>query len=241
MIADNYYEITSLPALGELSSAPPLTLRQFLARLENNPSAYGIVETLVLHDDLLERQGFLSGEIKEVKPTVLTAAQIRNEEPLPEYLAIRQESTRPIETDDIWDNYFRYAIKIAQRFKSEFLRTWVGFEVALRNALVVERSQALGLEPQFYLVAEDLQSDEEDFSSLINDWRSAQTPLVGLQILLKHKWNWINKNDPYFTFGTDELAVYCLRLMLLTRWYRLTQYRSDDKNAQSEQIERNQQ
>ncbi len=239
MIADNYYEITSLPALGELSSAPPLTLIQFLARLDNHPSAYRITETLILNDDLLERQGFLSGELKQVEPTVLTVAQAKNEEPLPEYLATGEQSIRAVETDDVWDRYFRYANKIAKQFGSAFLHKWVGFEVALRNALVVERSSALGLEPQLYLVAKDLQSEEEDFSGLINDWRSAQTPLVGLQIVLRYKWNWTNKVDPYFTFSTDELAVYCQRLMLLRRWYRLTQYRSDDKNAQSEQTERN--
>ncbi len=228
MIADNYYEIVSLAVLGELSSAPPFRLYEFLSRLADNPGCYDRVKVLFLHDDLLQRQGFLSGELKEISPSVLTVNQIRNEEPLPDYLISVSAERWRSEVDNVWDNYFHYADREALRLGSDFLHKWVGFEVGLRNALADERAKRLGLEPEMYKVAEDLQSREEDFSDVINEWRSADTPLSGLQILIRYRWEWVKDNEPYFTFKADELAVYGLRLMLLTQWHRLSEYRSDN-------------
>ncbi len=230
MIADNYYEITSLPSLGELSASPPFGLSEYLSRLENNKSGYDRVSLLFLYDDLLQRQGFLSGELKDVTPSVLTVNQLRNEEPLPDYLISDSEPGSRIDVDNIWDNYFHYVDEMSKRIGSEFLRRWVSFEVGLRNALAIERAKSLGLEPQLYLVAEDLQNDTDDFSSIINEYRSAQTPLDALKTLLKYRWEWAKNNNPYFSFESDELAAYGLSLMLLIQWHRLEQYRSSDSS-----------
>ena len=69
--------------MGELGRAPPLDPDQLLELLAPCPTARRVVEVLFLHDDLLQREGVVAGELSSVRPVVLTAAQIRNESPLP--------------------------------------------------------------------------------------------------------------------------------------------------------------
>jgi len=230
MPGQNFFLITSLPSLGELGSAPPLRPAQLLDHVAQNRTAYQIIEYLFLSYDLLQRQGVLAGEITEPDLKILTEAQARNEEPLPDYLTIQaedeQEETRrkKIPDDDIWEAYFRHGMVLARQCHSLFLKEVLGFEVALRNALAEARARSLELDPADYLVAPELgQAEAEvDFEEIVDDWASAATPLEGRQELDSARWEWLAANDRWFSFQNDELAAYAIRLMLLYRWDRLT-------------------
>lgn len=228
MISDNYYHITALPTLADLGSTPPLTARELLERLEAADRPRALVQVLLLLDDLLMREAFLSGEIKDVEPVILTPAQARNEEPLPAFLVVDTErSVRTIDVDHLWDAYFRYAAGTAKEHNSNFLFAWTAHEVALRNALAVARADQLGLQGEDYLVADDLADHDADFTNVMTEWTAAPTPLAGLQVLIQTRWRWINEHDAWFTFKDDELTAYAVRLMLLWQWHRLTQAERD--------------
>ncbi len=233
MRAGNYYEITALPALGELGSQPPITPEQFLEHLAENTGALQLIRVLFLLDDLLQREAFLAGETKQVDPLVLTRLQARNEEALPSFLVYDSEQvTRTAEADTLWELYFRHAMAVAKSTGSTFLSAWVSYEVALRNSLAEERAKQLGLEAGGYIVAADLASDE-DFAQLITEWSSADTPLVALRMLTLARWSWIMDNNAWFTFKNDELAAYAAQLMLLNRWYLMSKADADDVAAAS--------
>jgi uncharacterized protein DUF2764 len=232
MPGQNYFLINALPTLGELGGTSPLKPTQLLEHISENAAATALVEFLFLGDDLLQRQGGLAGEITELDVSVLTEAQARDEQPLPNYLAGAQQTKdeagdesatrRIIQEDDLWEAYYHHGAQLARRWSSQFLSAWIGFEVGLRNALAVARSQALGLESDDYLVAPELADDTQDFDPLLNEWTSAQTPLLGLRVLDNGRWNWLAQNDSWFTFKNDELAAYAVRIMLLNRWDRLS-------------------
>lgn len=218
----NYYLITSLPALGELGSAPALDGRELLEHVADSPTARALVGTLLMADDLLERQAYLSGEIEDVSPILLTPSQVRDEEPLPDYLAGEQEQAPGrIAADAVWEAYFRHAATVAKVRRNEFLAAWVRHEVSLRNAVACERAKALELEPTDYVVAAHLGTDEEDFTVVLNDWKAAPDPLRGLKVLDAARWAWVRRNERYFTFADDELAAYAAKLILLHRWNRI--------------------
>jgi hypothetical protein len=154
---------------------------------------------------------------------MLTRAQMRNEEPLPEYLAPEEEpAASRVAADAVWAAYFRHAARVAADVGSPFLAAWISHEVSLRNALVAARAKALGLDPAGYLVAAELGGAEEDFAMLIGEWASAPDPLAGLRTLDRDRWHWLVEHDGWFTFGDDELAAYAAKLMLLARWQRLS-------------------
>ncbi len=222
MGGENYYLVTALPTLGKLGGEVPITLQQLLEHVGPAADACQAIETILLGGDLIQREAVQSGELKSADPIVLTEAQLRDEQPLPEYLAENAElqSRRRIAADAVWEAYFRYAAGKAEIIGNGFLSEWVASEVALRNALAERRAKNLELDANDYLVAADLASDE-DYTLLVNEWASAANPLAGLRILDRCRWDWVSRHDRWFTFANDELAAYAAKLMLLDRWQRL--------------------
>jgi len=220
MGADNYYRISALPVLGDLGAPPPMRPADLRGHVHAAARPQALVDAILLGDDLLQREAFLAGEIQEVEPAVLSAAQVRNEEPLPEFLATEEPSR--IASDAVWAAYFRHASAIAERQASPFLADWVGHEVALRNALAAARAKALGLDPADYVVTPELGRSDDDFSDLVREWASAADPLAGLKVLDRARWAWLAENDAWFSFADEELAAYAAKLMLLVRWHRIT-------------------
>ena len=210
--------VTSLPALGGFASAAPMTLAELTEHVCDSPGPRKLVQTLFLADDLLLRQAILSGEIDQAQPSVLTAGQLSDEEPLPDYLA-GQTSTR-IAEDAVWEAYFNYASDTAREISSFFLDQWVSFEVAMRNAVAVARAKALELQPEDYMVGEYLAGDY-NCDTTAAEWSAAPDPLAALRILDIARWAWITQHEAWFTFDMDELGAYAARIMILHRWQRL--------------------
>jgi hypothetical protein len=222
MSGGNHYYITALPTLGNLGDAPPIRPNQLLSHLADHADARAVASVFFLLDDLLQREAFLGGEIKDIQPAVLNDRQIRNEEPLPPCLAEEgEEDGRSIRVDRLWDRYFHHADDVARTNRSPFLKEWIGYEVAMRNALAEERAKRLGLEPTHYMVATDLGQTDEDLSGVIRDWTAASTPLAGHKVLTLARFEWLMRHDAWFSFADDELAAYGAKLMLLHQWHRL--------------------
>lgn len=222
MKSARHFYITTLPPLGELGSSPSMGLADLIEHLNENRPWREQLEALALLDDLLQREAFLAGEIVELEPAVLTLQQARGEAPLPEALEVAAvgDQTTALQTDLLWERYFRYAHEVARSHGSRFLARWVEFEVALRNALAAARARRLGLEESGYKVAADLVDSEEDLSSVLSEWEAASTPLAGLRVVIRARWSWLERHDAWFSFSVDELLAYAARVMLLEQWRR---------------------
>lgn len=233
MSGGNYYLVTSLPSLGELGEEPPLTLAELREKVQPNPSAARLVDAVLLSDDLLQREALLAGEQDDSAPAVLSAEQMRDEEPLPGFLAKADENA-PVAVDAIWAAYFHNTADLAEQASSDFLGEWVRYEVSLRNALAEARAKALDLDPTDYTVTEELEG-LFDFDQLLNEWANAENPLVGLQILDQARWRWLHENDRWFSFADDELAAYAAKLVLMERWHRLSKAQHADEQTEPTQ------
>lgn len=217
-----HYYIATLPALGELGSSPSMGLADLLEHVEENRSWSEQLETVLLLDDLLQREALLAGETDEVEPAVLSIGQARGEAPLPEALesvAVNDE-TKALQSDLLWERYFRYAHQLARSRGSRFLVQWVEFEVALRNGLAATRARLLGLEESDYQLATDLAHSDEDLSPALSEWEAAPTPLAALRLVIRARWSWLDRHDAWFSFSVDELLAYATRVMLLEQWLR---------------------
>jgi hypothetical protein len=241
MPGQNYYLLTALPGLGELGSDPPLTPQAMLEMLESSPGARKLASVIFLSDDLLLRQAVMSGEIQpdQAEPVVISAEQVRDEAPLPAFLAgeagsdgedAQDESAGAhLGVDRVWALYFEHAAEIARG--SEMLREWVRHEVGLRNALACARAKALGLDAARYLVAPRLGRGEEEYAAVLGEWSAAPDPLAGLHVLDAARWNFIAEHGGHFTFSDDELAAYAARLVILHRWKRIAAARDAQVQA----------
>jgi hypothetical protein len=234
MRTDRYYFIAALPALGELGTALPIGFAQLMEHVGELSRWGKLVGTVLLSDDLLQREAYLAGELREVDPSVLTVQQVRNEVPLPDSLVPAEDAefaADRLEVDSLWETYYRHAMAVARELGSELLVHWVRFEVALRNALATARARRLGLEDRGYLVAADLADVDADFSQILSDWAAAATPLAGLRVVIRARWAWLEQHEAWFSFSPDELVVYTARLMLLEKWRRSS---VEDEPAPSE-------
>jgi hypothetical protein len=196
----------------------------FLDRVREIDGNTSLIEAIFLSDDLLQRQAYLSGELEDFEPVVLSEAQIKDEEPLPDYLNVQAtEDDLHSSVDSLWANYYQHTLDVANSYSgSDFLKMWIAFEIGLRNALVTARAKSLGLDPQSHMVVDDIGSDKDEFDSLVTEWSAAPDPLEGLRVLDRARWRWINENDDWFGFSDNELAAYAAKLILLKRWKRLS-------------------
>ncbi len=226
-MTQNYYILTRLPGLDQLGEAPPISGRELLEKLDPDSTPRKLARVLLLGDDLLQRDAALAGEMEEPDPSVLSREQALGEAPLPEFLqlATAGDATAAgprVPGDALWEAYFRHAAEIAREGRSTFLAEWVAWEVGLRNALVEARARELDIEPGEFMVASDLAATA-DYDDIVRDWAQAPDPLVGQRVLDTARWEWMDMNDAYFSFGDDELVAYVARLILTQRWHRLQQ------------------
>ena len=196
--------------------------------MPDDPTSQQLVDLLLVHDDLLLREACLAGEPRETGPAVLSDGQIRDEAPLPSWLATEEAEPDELEGngtgpdfDTIWEAYFRHLDRVAAQFRCRLLADWARHEVTLRNGLASARARRLGLDESECQVATDLAENGDSADPAVGDWEAASTPLAGLQSLLRSRWVWLAEHDQYYSFRNDELAAYALRLMLLDQWQRI--------------------
>ena len=223
MSGRNYYLLSLLPGIGELGSAPPMSIGELLAQVGDISGAAALIKALAFGDDLRQRESFLAGEFDELNLALLTDDQGRGEAALPtEIIADQKDEMDSVAgVDAVWAGYFRYVMSLARAGGSSFLRAWVGREVALRNILTRVRAKNLGLEVEQYLVAEELADNDIALSGVVNEWSAAATPLDGLKAIERSGWAWLIEHENWFSFGNDELAVYAAKLLALSRWQRM--------------------
>ncbi len=216
-----------LPDLKPFGSAPPINKQELLTVVTESGGPADVVRTLLLSDDLLQREAVFAGEVEpdHADLAVLSLQVAKDEQSLPLFLAPEQEdepeaSRILIAADRIWRRYFHHAAKIARMTHTHFLAAWVEFEVGLRNATAKARAEALELDSGHYMVAPELSDPEIRFDSILADWIAASNPLNGLKVLDRARWDWLTENDRWYSFSDDEVAAYTAKLMLLHRWHR---------------------
>lgn len=232
MRRSNFYLLCALPVLPAFGGPPPLSRRGLLDLVAEAEGPVALVETLLLFDDLLEREAVLCGELlpHDAVPSVISSEQARGDAPLPEFLRRRDDEGEmplrtPLAADPLWQRYFQHALQVSKGLPSPFLSGWVAFETGLRNALAAARAKALKLDPQIYLVALELADPPELFEALIREWAATTNPLAAHELLERHRWAWVEAHDEWYSFGDAEVGAYALRLMLLQRWHRIARER----------------
>jgi len=215
-----HFLLSFLPSLPELGGRPLVTPAELRELARGDGIAAGVVDAVLLEADLLARESALAVEADRPEGVVLSNEQVRGEAPLPEPLDA-DPATRRVPADAVWEAYYRHAARVAARGGGAFLRAWVGFSVALRNGIARERARTLELDPAEYLVAEDL-ADHTDVTDIVTAWAAAPDPLRALRAMDEARLAWADDRAGYFSFALDEVAAYAARLLLVTRWDRLT-------------------
>lgn len=229
MARNHFYLLSRLPDAAPFGNKPPVGKQALLSLVRESDGPAELVETVLLCDDLIQREAVLCGEIKpeQADIAVLSLSGSETEPPLPSFLAPPETDSEAAENgapsvDRIWDRYFYHAAKTAKKTRSRFLALWVAYEVGLRNVLATVRAEALKLDPAFYRVAQDLTDTDIAFDDALKAWSAASNPLEAYEALDKIRWRWISDQAPLYRFNDDEVTAYAAKLMLLIRWDRIS-------------------
>jgi len=235
------YLLSVLPALEPIGSIPPMSKGDFLAQVIDSNGPVETVEMLLLSDDLTQYQALLAEEIGQdrIDLAVLSLDKAEHATILPDFL-LPEEGTDEQQDgrasiDAIWSRYFHHAASVAKRRGSSFLKSWIGFEVGLRNALVTTRAHTLKIDVEAYLVAPDLADRDIDYTHAISTWSSASDPLAAQEALDKARWEWLEENDGWYSFSACEIEVYAAKLVLLHHWRRILSEKQQESNISSRQ------
>jgi hypothetical protein len=218
--------LSSLPELEALGTPPPLSKLEYLERITDVHGPVSSVQMILLSDDLMLREALLADEftVDQVEMAVLNSAPVDDSNDLPDYLLpdeTESQDNARVAVDALWQRYFLHAHALAHHTGSTFLKSWIGFEVALRNGLVIARAQGLNLDPTPYLVTPELADSGLDTHAVISAWSSAPNPLAASETLDKARWEWIEEHGRWYSFQADELEAYAAKLILMHRWRRI--------------------
>lgn len=97
-------------------------------------------------------------------------------------------------------------------------RAYAAWETALRNELVVQRAQRLGISPDPFLRQAPFYSG---LSVLIRETLGAGTPMAVEMALDRRRWSYLEELETATQFDLGRLIVYRLKLLLLERKNRL--------------------
>jgi len=221
------YLLSVLPTLEQMGSIPPLSKHGFLEQVIDSNGPVSTVEMLLLSDDLMQYQALLTEEIQQDRTdlAILSLDKAENESVLPDFLlpkeTMEKQENMRLSADGIWTRYFHHAASVAKRSRSSFLKSWIGFEVGLRNALATVRAQILELDSAAYLVAPELADNNTDYSHTVSNWSGASDPLTAQKVLDEARWDWLDEHGGWYSFSACEIEVYAARLVLLHRWRRI--------------------
>jgi len=218
------YLFTALPSLPEDPGGRVSLEPARLATLcdEEGGGAAKLVRAILLRFDIkaLERIEFGS---EPSETAVYSEKELEERSGFPKWLekALASEAVgMAYGFDRVWVAYFRKLQALACRSGSRFLRSWVSWEVGLRNSVAEIRAGRAGLDKAGYLI-EGI-SDEHSaiyrpmIDSLVSfmdggfdSWREMDS-LMSAQMLEKAR-----TLAPAYTFNMDELLSYAVQFVIL--------------------------
>lgn len=235
-ILGKYYLLNSLPGLEANFQSPlPLSLGNFWRRVqEEDNQIQKIIQAIFLQKDInnleqivLQQKPFSTASLSLDTLTKIWTEKGMAELFLPAPIAEWIEPEKWHE--EIWDAYFSYCFGIAHSY-SNALQEWLSWNLGLKNAFYEKRNVeelkkrefSLPLQKSFQKSFEKDETQRE-YQNLIQLYYKASHPLEAEMILDKARWEKISNLATPYSFSQDEVVVYALHLLLLERWWQISQ------------------
>lgn len=224
MLADNYYLLSALPALGALGTLPEVDFKG-LFQWQHCKNGRAILRIIALAEDLLLWQEQQAGVQLDSEPLILSSWQLEAEQLLTGVFECPANSQVLLREEDGWAGdipwrvFFEHAFREAERLDSRFLFDWTAFEWNLRGELL--RCRAERLDAAAHTGAAVAPAASEPLGKLSVELSRVEHPLAALQAVERFRWQWLQTNDRWYEFSRDEIAAYGAKLLTLQRWNRV--------------------
>jgi len=125
---------------------------------------------------------------------------------------------------EIWPTYFDYAFSVAAAHNSCW-QEWLHWEFGLKNA---GRHMPVRSKLECSWDGREIAAiDEPEAARLMEKYTKASDPLAAELLLAQARWRKISELCLPYSFHTDEVVVYALKLLLLEKWWIISQHRED--------------
>lgn len=218
------YLFTSLPALpydpGGNVGLDPARFARMCA--EEGGVATRLTHAILMAFDLKAMEGARFGTGFS-ETAIYAEKELEEKARFPEWLLkalVSEEGGYAYAFDRVWEAYYRELFDLAARHSSRFLRSWVSWEVGLRNSVARLRAQRAGLEGTA-LAIEGISDQHPSIyrpvlDSLVslmdggfNSWREMDRSMNALRLFKAREL------APQYTFNMDELLSYAVQFVIL--------------------------
>lgn len=226
-----YYLLASLPTLQpDFQNQPPLTVSKFWLKIQEEAcDLRELVQVILLEKDLLALEQVYAKRQPSQVATI--PADLLNRFPLEPSL---RDSYLPAEIASVfkgekwpqeaWPTYYKYAAGISQKYKS-VLSDWFAWELGLKKNFKERRGQNQSEDVwQEVPISKDWQKEH---SGLVDSYYKSENPLEAENMLDKARWDKISQMYIPFSFDTDEIVGYTVKLLLWERWWIISQNEED--------------
>lgn len=254
MIRNNYYYLVAgLPEITLEQGKLQFGTEQLREELKNglSPADFRLFEMLFLTEDnsnllslLLKEDRPLSA--KGIYPPEMLAAAIREPVALMNYMQLFIGSFTA--ENRLYPNlspqneltllYYKEMLEV----KNDFMRSWSGFELNLRNVLLVLSARKNGLPYENQVIAANVLAESIRRSSardlgLTSEWPWIDRVLqiVDIQDLLARekaidqlRWNYLDEMNTFNYFTVEVLIAFYIKLGIIERWLQLDPATGDE-------------
>ncbi|HPF64016.1 DUF2764 family protein [Lentimicrobium sp.] len=241
-----YYLVAGLPEITLEQGKLQFSTEQLREELKQDlsPEDFRLFEMLFLAED---NSNLLSLLLKEDRPLSakgvyqpeMLAAEIKEPRTLMNYMRLFIESLSAENRlypslspqNELTLLYYREMLEV----KNNFMRSWFGFELNLRNVLLVLSAKKNGLPYENQVIAANSLADSMRRSSardlgLASEWPWIDRLLQIIEIpdLLQRekaidmlRWNFLDEQNTFNYFTVEVLIAFYIKLGIIERWLRL--------------------
>jgi len=212
--------LSTLPALpDEVQEKVPIALDQFWwrVRMESDMPLRRLVEAVLLMRGAINIVMALEGKEASYFAS-LSRAEVRGPEFYPEFAETVPAESGPSAAvaDQLWENYFRYALDTAATYGSTLLAAALRWEIGLRNAIVTRRASALDIDAKERLVLEDEGLSIENYDPLFEKIDLARAAPRDIERALGQvRLEKLDELSPWASTDREAIVSYAIKLLIL--------------------------
>lgn len=228
----NYYFLASLPTLSlEYSEQPAILICKFWQNIqEENKNLVELVQSILLQQDIANLEKLANGYEPLFCGTISNDILHKAKSDLSVLNGIIPESIlQSISLEkwqqNVWGKFFAYQKKIALKHKS-CLFSWIEWEIGLRKYIATTRAESLGTTVSSLVKSLD-NTSACDYQKIMTHYHKETSPLGSEQFLDSERWKYADSLAIPYSFDNDEVVVYAIKLLILERWWAVSQSQID--------------
>lgn len=229
-----YYLLASLPPLSFVySEQPAISIQKFWhGVLSENASISELVRSILLQQDIANMEKIANGHnptfcgtipLDKIQKAKNDTTVLRDDLPQDIWQKLSFEKWQ----SRIWLTLLNYQKELASKYNS-CAKEWLEWEVGLRKHIANVRSESLGLSLSGNLLVKSLENDSfYDYQKITTDYNKQSSPLESEKLLDQERWKFADSLAVPYSFSDDEIVVYAIKLLILERWWAISQSQID--------------